>query len=301
MLQTLAPMPRAAAAALPSPQEMLTMARQTRQKTSESVLLPVLACSHPQPVTSRPRPGGAPPPWTSPDSTPTSYLVRLRAVRLGRGRCRHGDHEARRADPRPPPGPRGAPARRHVRQLRDRASGCRRTDAGGARRGSVRRRGRHRPGWPWEAAVAEVGALLDAGPAGGRRAGEAPGQRRRRTWRSPTGSFSCPAARGRPHKQRGRRPARPHPEEPSCITPSRSISGSASGAAAKPWPGLSGPTWRARGQLIRGRHAGTSRPADQPPPAAAALVRQRGLRCDRAVGDVDAEGAGIEFCRGRSR
>ena len=43
MLQTLAPMSRAAAAALPSPQEMLTMARQTHQKASESVLLPILA------------------------------------------------------------------------------------------------------------------------------------------------------------------------------------------------------------------------------------------------------------------
>jgi predicted ATPase/DNA-binding CsgD family transcriptional regulator len=42
MLQTLAPASRAAAAAIPPPQELLTMARQTHQRISESVLLPLL-------------------------------------------------------------------------------------------------------------------------------------------------------------------------------------------------------------------------------------------------------------------
>ncbi len=93
MLQTLAPMSRAAAAALPSPQEMLTMARQTHQKASESVLLPILAV---QSSAAGDIPAAAR--WCA-DALdisgfdPASYLAGYALFAAVEVACRHGDHE----------------------------------------------------------------------------------------------------------------------------------------------------------------------------------------------------------------
>ena len=93
VLQTLAPASPAAAAALPPPQELLTMARAAHQKLSEAVLLPVLAV---QSLAAGDVPAAAA--WCAAaldisGFDPTSYPAGYALFASAEIAARHGDHE----------------------------------------------------------------------------------------------------------------------------------------------------------------------------------------------------------------